>query len=66
MSARTAGPSVTQLCERTRQLLVSTARTQSVDASVKRELVIRELRFAAERRGVARVTSPSQRQIATH
>jgi hypothetical protein len=65
MNARTAGPGVTQLCERTRQLLVTTARTQSVDASVKRERVIRELRFAAQRRGAAGTASPSHRQIAT-
>lgn len=64
MSPRTASPSVAQLCERTRQL-IATARTQSVDASVKRERVIRELRFAAQRRSVAGSASPSHRQIAT-
>jgi hypothetical protein len=64
MSARTASPSVSQLCERTRQL-IATARTQSVDARAKRERVIRELRFAAQRRGGARTASLGHGQIAT-
>ncbi|HEY3759123.1 MAG TPA: hypothetical protein VGL37_05140 [Solirubrobacteraceae bacterium] len=63
MSTRTAGPSVPQLYERTRQL-IATARTQSVETSVKRERVIRELRFAAQRRGGAGTPSPGHRQIA--
>lgn len=64
MSARTAGPNVTRLYERTRQLIAS-ARTQSAGAGVKRERVIRELRFAANRRGNTGTASPSHRQIAT-
>jgi hypothetical protein len=63
MSTRAASPSVTQLCERTRQL-IATARAQTVDASVKRERVIRELRFAAQSRGVTGTASPGHRQIA--
>jgi hypothetical protein len=62
MSARTTSPSITQLCERTRQL-TATARAQSVEASVKRERAIRELRFAAQRCGAARAASPGHRQI---
>jgi hypothetical protein len=64
MSTRTASPSVTQLCERTRQL-IATARMQSVDASVKRERVIREFRFTAQRRGSTGTASPGDGQIAT-
>jgi hypothetical protein len=63
MSASTANPSVTQLCERTRQLLAR-ARTRSVDASINRERVVRELRFAAQCRGGAGTASPGRRQIA--
>ena len=63
MSTRTANPSVARLYERTRQL-IATARTRSVDASVKRERVIRELRFVAQRRGAAGTASPGHRQIA--
>jgi hypothetical protein len=62
MSARTAGPSVTQLCERTCQLIAS-ARMQSAGPSVKREQVIRELRSAAQRRRVA--AAQGHRQIAS-
>jgi hypothetical protein len=64
MSTRAASPSVTQLCERTRRL-IATAHTQRVDAGVKRERVIRELRFAAQSRGGAGTASPGHRQIAT-
>jgi hypothetical protein len=63
MSTRT-GPSVAQLCERTRRLFAST-RKQSAVTSVNREQVIRELRFAAQRRRVTGAASQSDRQIAT-
>jgi hypothetical protein len=64
MSARTASPSVTQLCERTRRLIAS-ARTPNADASLKRERVIRELRFTAQRRGTAGSAMQAHRQIAS-
>jgi hypothetical protein len=48
MSTRTASPTVAQLCERTRQLIGS-ARAQSARVSLKREQVIRELRFVGRR-----------------
>jgi hypothetical protein len=64
MSARTDSPSVAQLCERTRRLFAS-ARTQSAGVSIDREQVIRELRFAAQRRRVTGAASQSDRQIAT-
>lgn len=49
MKTRTRAPNVAQLCERTRQLIGS-ARAQSARASLKREQVIRELRFVGRRR----------------
>jgi hypothetical protein len=49
MITRTGGPNVAQFCERTRQLIGS-ARVQSSRASLKREQVIRELRFVGRRR----------------
>ncbi|MGA9286167.1 MAG: hypothetical protein WBV85_12085 [Solirubrobacteraceae bacterium] len=52
MKTRTGPPNVAQLCERTRQLIGS-ARAQSASASLKREQVIRELRFVGRRRTVA-------------
>jgi hypothetical protein len=54
MTIETASPTVARLCERTRQLIGS-ARTQSV--SLKREHVIRELRFVGRRRTVADPTA---------
>jgi len=56
MSTKTASPTVAQLCERTRQLIGS-ARAQSAKASLKREQVIRELRFVGRRRTVADPTA---------
>jgi hypothetical protein len=52
MNTRTGGPNVAQLCERTRQLIGS-ARAQSARANLRREQVIRELRFVGRRHTVA-------------
>jgi hypothetical protein len=48
MNIKTGGPNVAQLCERTR-LLIGSARTQSASARLKREQLIRELRFVGRR-----------------
>jgi hypothetical protein len=65
MSARTSSPSVAQLCEHTRRLIAG-ARTPGVGVGLKREQVIRELRFSAQRHGRAGAASQeAYRQIAT-